>query len=214
MSAPDSATPKSSHRVLSIALFIAVGTVAAGLGAWWAYAHRGAEPAVAKTPATPQASQSLPSTPTASAPTPSAQADALPADFWTQTFDTPDGKQLALASLKGHPIVLNFWASWCPPCVKEMPDINRFHQAFSPKGWKVVGLAVDGPTPVREFLAKVPVGFEIGLAGFGGTELSQALGNDAGGLPFTVLISADGRVLHRKTGGTTLAELSDWASAL
>jgi hypothetical protein len=63
-------------------------------------------------------------------------------------------------------------------------------------------------------LAKVPVGFDIGLAGFGGTELSQALGNTAGGLPFTVIIGADGRIVHRKVGGTTYAELKAVADAL
>ena len=57
-----------------------------------------------------------------------------------------------------------------------MPDLNRFQQNMKDKGWRVIGLAVDGPTPVREFLAKVPVTFDIGLAGFGGTELSQSPG--------------------------------------
>jgi hypothetical protein len=94
-----------------------------------------------------------------------------------------------------------------------LPEINRFHRDFASKGWQVVGLAVDGPTPVKEFLAKVRVGYEIGLAGFGGTELAQALGNDAGGLPFSVLIDARGRILHRKMGATSYEELAKWADA-
>lgn len=187
-------------------MFAAVGAAAAIAGAWWSTHSDPSKTA-------PSAASSATSAPQPAASTAVAVAsDALPADFWTQTFDTPDGKTLKLSDHKGHPILLNFWASWCPPCVKEMPDIDRFHRDMKAQGWHVIGLAVDGPTPVREFLAKVPVGFDIGLAGFGGTELSQALGNTAGGLPFTVLIGADGRIVHRKVGGTTYADLKAWAA--
>ena len=122
-----------------------------------------------------------------------------------------EGQLQALEQWRGKVIVANFWATWCPPCVKEMPELDRFQREFAAKGWKVVGLAVDGPTPVREFLAKVQVGFDIGLAGFGGTELSQTLGNTVGGLPFTVLIDAQGRVRQRIMGITDLARLSEQA---
>ena len=190
-------------RLPQIAVAI-VGIAAATLGAWWS-SHP-------STPGqTPAAIKQAQPAPTASAAT---AVDTLPADFWTQTFDTPDGKTLTLSTYKGKPILLNFWASWCPPCVKEMPDLDHFHKDMKDKGWHVIGLAVDGPTPVREFLTKVPVGFDIGLAGFGGTELSQALGNTAGGLPFTVVISADGRIVHRKVGGTTYADLKALAGVL
>jgi thiol-disulfide isomerase/thioredoxin len=151
----------------------------------------------------------------------SAQAagDDLPADFWQQTFDTPAGKPLSLASYRGQRLVINFWATWCPPCVKEMPELNQFHQShmtpkgLKAKGWQVLGVAIDGPTPVREFLARTPVNFPIALAGFGGTELAQALGNKAGGLPFTVMIDAHGKLRQRKMGATHLKELQAWAKA-
>ena len=148
----------------------------------------------------------------------SAQAagDALPADFWQQTFDTPEGKPLALAGYRGQRLVINFWATWCPPCVKEMPELSQFHQsqkALKAQGWQVLGVAIDGPTPVREFLARTPVSFPIALAGFGGTELAQALGNKAGGLPFTVMIDAQGKLRQRKMGATHLKELQTWAKA-
>src|SRR5690606_14057580 len=116
--------------------------------------------------------------------------------------------------LQGRPLLINFWATWCPPCVKEMPELERFHLAQKAHGWTVLGLAIDGPTPVRTFLDKTPVSFPIGLAGFGGTELGAALGNTAGGLPFTVLVDAQGRLMQRKMGATTLEELQGWAQAL
>ena len=152
-----------------------------------------------------------------SGPAPTASADALPGDadalaaLWALQLDRPEGGTLALADLRGKPLLINFWATWCPPCVKEMPELDRFHQAFSPQGWQVVGLAIDGPTAVRQFLAKVKVGFPIGLAGLGGTELVRSLGNAQGALPFRVLVGANGQVLQRKLGETHFDELAGWA---
>jgi peroxiredoxin len=135
-------------------------------------------------------------------------------DFWQLRFDRPEGGELALSSLRGQPLVLNFWATWCPPCVKELPEFDRLHRAQGAQGAKVVGLAVDGPTPVRQFLARQPVAFPIGLAGFDGTELSRRLGNSDGALPFTVVLDRQGVVRHRKRGQTEFAELAGWVMAL
>jgi thiol-disulfide isomerase/thioredoxin len=187
------------------ALLVTAGLGAALAGGWLAW-RRGSPPATDTT-----VSVQAPPSAEVAASAPLIEGDQLTAAFWQQQFDTPQGASLAWSALQGQPIVLNFWATWCPPCVKEMPELDRFHREFSAKGWKVVGLAVDGPTPVREFLAKVQVGFDIGLAGFGGTELAQTLGNTVGGLPFTVLIDAQGRVRHRIMGVTDLAQLSEQA---
>ena len=65
---------------------------------------------------------------------------------------------------------------------------------------------------VREFLARRPLRFPVGLAGLAGTDLARQLGNSAGGLPFTVALDASGRVIQRKLGATTYAELASWAA--
>jgi thiol-disulfide isomerase/thioredoxin len=79
--------------------------------------------------------------------------------LWDLQFDRPEGGSLPLAGLRGQPLLLNFWATWCAPCVKEMPLLDAFQRTHQPAGWRVVGLAVDSPTPVREFLKKLPVTF-------------------------------------------------------
>jgi len=139
------------------------------------------------------------------------QAQAELGDFWSRRFPQLDGRELALASLRGKPLVINFCATWCPPCIKEMPEIDRFHKAFASRGWQVLGLAVDRAEPVRAFLAQHPMSFGIALAGLEGTDLSRQLGNERGLLPFTAAFDAKGRVSHRKLGQTSYDELAAWA---
>lgn len=136
---------------------------------------------------------------------------ALGAEFWGLRFEQPGGGELAMDSLRGAPLLLNFWATWCPPCVKEMPLLDAFYREQQARGWHVVGLAIDSPTPVREFLAKHPVTFPIGLGGLGGTELGRTLGNPSGALPFTVVIDRNARVMDRKLGALKSSDLSQWA---
>jgi thiol-disulfide isomerase/thioredoxin len=153
------------------------------------------------------------------APTPSAHTapDTAATAFWQMSFPTPDGGTVAAASLRGQPLLLNFWGTWCPPCVKEMPDLDSFAKEHAAQGWRVLGLAVDNPKAVREFLARTPVGYTIGLAGFEGSDLAKQLGNGQGGqagLPFTVVFDRNGAVKHRKAGATTLEELRGWAKGV
>jgi thiol-disulfide isomerase/thioredoxin len=132
--------------------------------------------------------------------------------FWQQKFPTlPDGT-LVTASFRGKPLVLNFWATWCPPCVEELPLLNAFFAENKAKGWQVLGLAVDQAPQVTRFLAQNPLDFSIAMAGFAGTEASQSLGNLSGGLPFTVVFGPAGNVLHRKMGRLSSDDLRAWAA--
>ena len=132
--------------------------------------------------------------------------------FWDLKFDSPTGQPVAMSSLKGRLLLINFWATWCPPCVEELPLINAFYQQNSKKGWQVLGLAVDNLAPVKYFLVKTPVNFLVALSGMEGIELSKSLGNMSGGLPFTVVIGSQGAVLHRKIGKVSIDDLHAWES--
>lgn len=136
------------------------------------------------------------------------------ASLWALRLARPEGGELVLAELRGKPLLINFWATWCAPCIREMPELDRFHRDFAPRGVEVVGLAIDEMAAVREFLARVHVGFPVGLAGLDGTDLIRQLGNAEGGLPYSVLIGADGRLLKRKLGATNYGELASWVRSI
>ena len=144
---------------------------------------------------------------------PDAGDDGAAQHLWTLSFQTPQGASLALAGLKGRPLLLNFWATWCPPCVEEMPLLEAFYRQNAAKGWQVLGLAVDQPSAVRNWLQRVPVTFPIGLAGLEGTELAKSLGNQVGGLPFSVVFGPDGQVRERRIGRVSDADLKAWVAA-
>lgn len=127
-------------------------------------------------------------------------------------FERPAGGELSMSDLRGRAMVLNFWASWCAPCVREMPELDRFHRQYSAQGWSVVGLAIDNAEPVREFLQRTPVTFPIGLATAQGASLMRRLGNAQGGLPFTVVLDSMGKRVRTHLVATDYATLVKWAS--
>ncbi|MES2977636.1 MAG: TlpA disulfide reductase family protein [Pseudomonadota bacterium] len=133
-------------------------------------------------------------------------------NFWQLEFDTPDGQKLPTQQFRGRPLLVNFWATWCPPCIEELPLLDRFHQEKKALGWQVLGLAVDQVPAVRRWLEAKPLSFPVAMAGATGTSLSRALGNLTGGLPFSAVFGAQGQLLHRKSGQVSESDLRNWAS--
>ena len=131
--------------------------------------------------------------------------------LWAPSATQPDGAPLTMASLRGRPTLVNFWATWCPPCVEELPLIDAFYREHAANGWQVVGLALDKPAAVQSFLAKTPVTFPIGILGLGGMGVLKTLGNSGGGLPFTLVLNAKGALQDRKMGQITTIDLQGWA---
>ena len=97
-------------------------------------------------------------------------------------------------------LLVNFWATWCPPCIKEMPELSTLATEFSNKKVQFVGIGVDSPSKIREFSAKTPISYPLIASGFDGAEVAKNLGNIKGGLPFTVLIDANGTIIETIEG--------------
>lgn len=146
------------------------------------------------------------------------EAGVPASDAVAQLLDTPlqdvAGKPKTLAPYKGHVLVVNFWASWCGPCVAEIPQLVRLHDTYARKGIQFVGIGVDSQQNIQNFLKKIPVDYPILVSGFGGADLARSLGNTAGALPFTVVIDANGVVRSTKLGQVAPAELSKTLDAL
>ncbi len=175
-------TPLSTKR-RSLVLAIGAGAAAAGVGvAVWRGAH---------------------------VSTPTAEPFA---GFWAQQWTATDGNMLPMAGFRGKPLLINFWATWCAPCVEELPMIDAFFKAQQQSGWQVLGLAADKPRNVQEFLQKMPLHFPVAVDATLATQWARQLGNIAGGLPFSVVINSAGEVAQRKMGKLVDADLVAWSS--
>jgi thiol-disulfide isomerase/thioredoxin len=140
------------------------------------------------------------------------QADAL----WRASgFDLAD-QPVALLKYRDKPLVINFWARWCPPCRDEIPDFIRTNTQFKSQGVELLGLAIeDQAPPVADFIREYKIDYPVLLTRDQGYELMVALGNQQGGLPFTVVIDRQGNIVARKVGRMSRTEMETaFAAAL
>jgi thiol-disulfide isomerase/thioredoxin len=127
--------------------------------------------------------------------------------FFANSWQTPDGKLVNTEQWRGKVLVVNFWASWCPPCVEEMPTLDKLNAEFSSKNVLIVGIGIDSPSNIREFLQNTPVSYPIVIGGLEGSNLSKQMGNAQGALPYTVFINANGQASSSKLGKISEDEL-------
>jgi thiol-disulfide isomerase/thioredoxin len=149
-------------------------------------------------------------------PRPSAGADAAVARTGERVpqlrLTSLDGRAVSLPSdFAGRPLLINVWASWCAPCAAEMPTLQRFADEQPANGVQVVGIALDDPAAVKAFVARLRIGYPILLDRPGPADAGVRLGDPAGVLPYSVLVSADGRLLKSRIGPFATGELGDWA---
>jgi thiol-disulfide isomerase/thioredoxin len=137
------------------------------------------------------------------------------AKFYDAQFKDAAGKPVDLASLRGKTVVVNFWSTWCPPCVEEMPMFSEVQTAYKDKNVVFVGIAADQADNVKAFLQKTPVNYLIAVGGQPAFELSQALGNRHDAVPFTLMINAKEGITSRHFGVYTRKDLeADLTKAL
>jgi thiol-disulfide isomerase/thioredoxin len=144
-----------------------------------------------------------PPAPVAAVTAPAGPVDAL----FGQSMNDASGASHALSRWKGKALVVNFWAPWCAPCVAEMPELDQLATASAARNINVIGIGIDSPANIAEFATRLKISYPLYVAGLSGTELARQFGNSAGGLPYTVLIGADGKVIKTYLGKLKFDEL-------
>ena len=117
------------------------------------------------------------------------------------------GRPRSLSEWRGRAVVANFWATWCAPCLEEIPLLKAARQQRVGKGLEIVGIAIDQEAKVEQFAAKMQIDYPILIAGADGLDLVRTLGNRSGGLPFTVFLDRAGHVVRSKLGVLRQREL-------
>jgi len=137
----------------------------------------------------------------------------VPALF-AATFLDQDGKAQALSQWRGKVVVVNFWATWCPPCKEEMPELSAFQQKYANRNVVVLGLSTDDVTKIREFAQQAPVQYPLLAGDFQAMALAESLGNNKGVLPYSVVISPDENISRTYFGRLDMKKLEQDIKAL
>lgn len=119
----------------------------------------------------------------------------------------PSGRPQRLDQWRGKVLVINFWATWCEPCRKEMPTLIKAHKKYASNGVQIVGIALDSVSKVQEFAKSLGVDYPVVIGGLETIEVTRKIGNATGGLPYTVVLDRTGKIVRTRLGGISEAEL-------
>lgn len=168
-----------SRTVIKVGLFIFVAIFFAGLGVY---------------------------VPQLFAPKPRA-SDALYASTLLAVPAAPDEKAVLLAGYRHQVLLVNFWATWCAPCVDEMPELSALQAELGTKKINFIGIGIDSAGNMAEFAQKYKIGYPLYVAGMTGTQLATTLGNGTRGLPYTVILNKSGEIVNRYRGRLDMQQL-------
>jgi thiol-disulfide isomerase/thioredoxin len=180
------------NRVL-VVIFGLIAAIGAGwLGYFLSGAGPTASPAAVPAVAGPGRAQPIDTVP--------AGAGQALAQLLGQAYPDVNGKPQALRQWSGKVLVVNFWATWCPPCREEMPGFSRLQSKLNGSGVQFVGIGVDDADKIQQYQKMAPVSYPLLVAGLETMSLTAALGNQTEGLPFTVFIGRGGQLHSIKVG--------------
>jgi len=111
-----------------------------------------------------------------------------------------NSKQRNIKEWDGKVILLNFWATWCPPCLREIPEFIELQKAYGNQGFQVVGIAIDDEEAVREYVNKIGMNYPSLVVQDDGVMLAKRYGNNIGALPYSVIINRDGEISYTIRG--------------
>jgi thiol-disulfide isomerase/thioredoxin len=134
---------------------------------------------------------------------------ATAATLVERTFPDLQGADQRLSQWRGKVVVVNFWATWCPPCREEIPSLIDVQRRLGPNGVQIVGIAIDSADKTREYAANIGINYPVVLGGMETIDLVRALGNKAGGLPFTVILDRRGQIAQSHLGLMTTPQIEE-----
>lgn len=124
------------------------------------------------------------------------------------------GQQRNLSEWRGKVLIINFWATWCPPCRREIPEFIALQKELGHAGLQFIGIAIEEKEPVAEYLTFIGINYPMLIAGDAGIALSSQFGNRIGAVPFTVVVDRTGNIVHRHPGEITRNQLLEVVTPL
>ena len=134
-------------------------------------------------------------------------------ELYALRLEDGDGRVQALEQWRGHPLLINFWATWCGPCVEEMPALDRLRQEFAGQAVAIVGIGTEDRIKVKAFRDRLNLHLPLLAGGYDALALARSLGDRQGVLPYTVLLGSDGRILQQQAGALDMQQVRSWLSA-
>ena len=130
------------------------------------------------------------------------------------SLNDASGKQHNIIEWQGKIRIINFWATWCPPCIKEIPEFVFLQEQYASKGLQFIGIAIDDEVSVKEYLAKTKINYPILIADLEGIALAHQLGNSVDAVPYTLIVDQQGRIIHQHRGAFSKEQIMEVISPI